>query len=246
MSNDKTTMDKHTLDASRYGFSGARIDGLGATEYTLVGVVADVSGSVSSYRNEIELCVKEAVSSCRASPRADNLMLRFTTFDARVQEIHGFKPLAACNLDDYTDSIQIGGTTALYDAATNMLSSIASYAQHLGQNGFECNAIVFVITDGEDNTSTLDARAVARAMQDVITTEALESISSVLIGANVHGDALSIYLNRLRKDAGFSQYIELDDANAATLNRLATFLSFSIQAQSQALTSGAGSSVLTF
>ena len=106
-------MDKHTLDASRYGLSRARIDGLGASEYTLVGIVADASGSVGSFHAKIEQCVKEAVNSWRSSPRADNLMLRFSIFDNRVREVRGFKPLAACHLDQYTNSIRIGGTTAL-------------------------------------------------------------------------------------------------------------------------------------
>ena len=99
MSSSSKHMDKHALDASRYGFSGARIEGLGASEHTLVGTLADASGLVGSSRAEIEQCVKETVSSCRSSPLADNLMWRFTTLDNHVREVHGFKPLAACHLD---------------------------------------------------------------------------------------------------------------------------------------------------
>ena len=83
-------MNDHKLAGSSYGFSAKRIDDLGASEYTLVAIAADVSGSVSSFKKEIESCVREIVRACRHSPRADNLMLRFTRFDSRVSEVHAF------------------------------------------------------------------------------------------------------------------------------------------------------------
>ena len=88
--------------------------------------------------------------------------------------------------------------------AANILASISAYAQQLGQNGFECNAIVFVITDGADNVPTLEAHNVVESMRAALSRETLKSLSSVLVGANVHWDALSLYLNRLRKEASFS------------------------------------------
>ena len=111
-------MDEHAIHGSNYGFSAKRIDELGASEYTLCGITADVSGSVHHFRDEIEMCVKEIVGSCRHSPRADNLMLRLSIFDNDVDEVHGFRPLSECDVDKYTGAIQIGGSTALYDAAT--------------------------------------------------------------------------------------------------------------------------------
>ena len=40
-------------EESNFHFSGESVDKLGASEYTLVNIVVDMSGSVSSYKNEL-------------------------------------------------------------------------------------------------------------------------------------------------------------------------------------------------
>jgi len=239
-------MEDHNIGGSNYGFSAKRIDELGASEYTLVGITADVSGSVASFRDEIEKCVKEVVKSCRHSPRADNLMMRFSTFDNKLAEVHGFKPLSECNEADYDGSIVIGGMTALYDAADNMVESVTRYGKDLTKNDFDCNAIVFVITDGADNASALTTKGVKKALERAVTSEALESIVSILVGVNVQDPVLSQYLQDFQNEAGFTQYVELNKADAKTLAKLAEFVSKSISSQSQALGTGGASQSLSF
>ena len=68
----------------------------------------------------------------------------------------------------------------------------------------------------------------------------------IVIGVNVQDQAVSGYLKQFHKDAGFTQYIEIDKADAKTLARLAEFVSQSISAQSQALGSGGASPALVF
>ena len=75
---------------------------------------------------------------------------------------------------------------------------------------------------------------------------ALESVVSILIGVNVGDSQVSAYLKRFHSDAGFTQYIEIEKADAKTLARLAEFVSQSISAQSQALGKGGGSHQLVF
>ncbi len=239
-------MDDHKLGGSTFGFSAKRIADLGATEYTLVGIAADTSGSVDAFRPEIEACVKEIVKSCRLSPRADNLMLRLVTFDDRLTEVHGFRPLLECNGDDYTNCIKPGGMTALYDASCNLTDSIAAYGKQLAESDYGVNAIVFVITDGEDNRSAMTAMELKKALVNAVQSEALESIRSVLIGVNVKDARVSKYLAALQVDAGFSQYVEIGDANEKSLAKVAEFVSKSISAQSVSLGSGGPSQALTF
>jgi uncharacterized protein YegL len=239
-------MDTHAIQGSNFGFSAKRIDDLGATEYTLVGIAADTSGSVSPFRNEIEKCVKEVVSSCRQSPRADNLMMRFISFDDTLEEIHGFRPLSECNLDDYNGCIQIGGMTALYDAACNLTDSVTNYGRSLSSNDFSVNGIIFVITDGMDNKSAMTPTEVKKALGRAVQSEALESVISILIGVNVSDPQVSQYLKDLHQSAGFTQYIELGTASASALAKLADFVSRSISAQSQALGTGGPSQSLSF
>ena len=242
-----SNMLDHKIDGTGYGFSATRIDDLGASEYTLVGIAADVSGSVSGFSTEIEACLKEVVASCRRSPRADNLMLRLILFHNKIHETHGLKPLSECNPDDYTGCIRIGGTTSLYDATVNTVEAVTRYGKDLVDQDYEANGIVFVITDGAENTSTLTLNSVREALLDAVRSEALESMVSVLIGVNVDASSgLNSWLDTFAKHAGFTQYVALDKANAQTLAKLAAFVSRSISSQSQALGTGNASQSLSF
>jgi hypothetical protein len=239
-------MESHALTGSNYGFSATRVEDLGATEYTIVAITGDRSGSVSSFQKEIEGCIKEIVKSCQHSPRADNLMMRLTTFDTRLDEVHGFRPLSECNLDDYDGAISPGGMTALYDAACNAMDAATQYGKDLTENDFDVNAIVFVLTDGMDNASTFTPVQVKEALGNAVQSEALESIVSILVGVNVTDPTVSQYLKDFHAAAGFTQYVELGDAKANTLAKLADFVSRSISAQSQALGTGGPSQSLSF
>jgi len=234
------------LTGSHYGYSGTRIEALGATEYTLIGIAADQSGSVHSFRHQIEKCLQSIVKSCAASPRADNLMLRCTTFDNTLHETHGFRPLPTCKLTDYKGAIDAGGSTALYDAAHNAIAAVVNYGETLTSKDFEVNAVIFVITDGCDNASKLTAKSVANAVQDAISSETIQSVLTVLVGVNVQDQGVSKALVKFSASAGFDQYIEIAKADAKTLARLAAFASRSISLASTALGSGMPIRSLTF
>lgn len=239
-------MNTHNVGGSAYGFSARRIEDLGASEYTLGLIVVDVSGSVSGFRDEIEAAVKEVVRSCRHSPRADNMMLRLVIFDDTVTEVHGYKPLTECNEDDYTNVIQIGGMTALYDATYNGILSATQYGLALTKQDFDVNAAVFVVTDGMDNRSKMGRTMVADAFKQGVTSESLESIVSVLIGVNTQAGGLNDYLQELKAEAGFTQYVSIGKATSKELAKLGGFVSKSISSQSQALGSGSAGQSLTF
>ena len=241
-----TQLDRVVLPNSHYGYSATRLDDLGATEYTIATIVADVSGSTSAFILDMEAAIARIVQACKFSPRADNLLLRLIAFDDSLSELHGFKLLENCHLADYGGVLKSGGTTALYDATENAVASTTNYAHKLAAGDFSANAIVFVITDGADNASKTSAKQVKAALAQAIRSEALESIVSVLIGVNVNDIQMSHYLKRFQVDAGFTQYVELDNADAKTLARLAEFVSQSISAQSQALGTGGGSQPLVF
>ena len=97
------------------------------------------------------------------------------------------------------------------------------------------------------SSAATQARAAHHAPgAQAVTSEALESIISVLIGVNVQDAEASRYLRHFHTDAGFTQYVELDKADAQTLARLAQFLSRSILAQSQLLGTGGTPQPLVF
>lgn len=240
------SLDQVTLPNSHYGYSATRLEELGATEYTVVTVACDVSGSTADFIFDMEAAITRVVLACKSSPRADNLLLRLVAFDDTLSEVHGFKLLENCNPADYGGVLRAGGSTALYDAAENAVSSTTDYGRQLLAGDFSANGILFVITDGLDNASRLPARKVKEALSLAVKSEALESVVSVLIGVNVQDAQVSSALQRFQRDAGFTQYVELDKADAQTLARLAEFVSRSVGAQSQALGTGGASRPLVF
>lgn len=237
-----TPMQTRRLAGSHYGYSGTRLDALGSAEYTLVAIAADKSGSVAAFRTEIERCLGEVVSACRAHARADQLMMRVLTFHGGIEELHGFVPLPTLDPRGYQGRVKVGGSTALYDACLNAVASVVSYGDTLASADFSVNGLVFVLTDGEDNVSASSAADVKRAIDEAVRSEKLDSVHTVLVGVGV-GGATSAALMRFSAEAGFDDYIAIETADAASLERLARFASRSIALQSTALGTGASSTV---
>lgn len=242
------TLIQHSLTGQHYGYSAADLTDLGASEYTLVTLIVDESGSTSSFKVDMEKCIQEIVNACKYSPRSDYLLIRLVAFSKQMREIHGFKQLVDCDIADYNDCLHPGSTTLLFETSVNAIEATNDYGKTLEAGDFDANAIVFIITDGMDNESgNIDAARVGKALQDVMKEEALESINSILIGVGVGQYAdVSNYLDEFKDNAGLNQYVEIKDANDKTLAKLANFISRSISSQSQALNSGGCSQPLQF
>jgi uncharacterized protein YegL len=233
-------MEEHQIAGSNFSFSGARIDNLGATEYTLVTIAVDETGSVYGFEKDLREAILVAVDACKRSPRSDNLLLRVVTFSTSsgadgVREIHGFKPLVDISDSDYPD-LDPGGMTPLYDATFSSVGALVQYGQELMDNDFLANGIVFVITDGGDNASSTSPQMVRDEIEKVVRDEVLESLATVLIGINAV--EYKRELEYFAQEAGLDQYIDVGDVTKAKLAKLANFISQSISSQSQALGTG--------
>lgn len=245
MGNDTSDMEQFQVPNS-FAFSGQRIGTLGATEFTVAALSVDKSGSVSGFKQELEKCMGEVVKACRKSPRADNMMLRTTAFHTNLEELHGFKTLNNINPGDYDNSIQPGGATALHDGALEATQAMMTYAEAMVKQDFSVNGILIVLTDGDDNSSISPASSVRQALTNAVKDEKLESLVSILVGVNIQDAYMKKKLDAFHQEAGFTQFIALDDASEKTLARLAQFISKSISAQSQSLGTGGPSKSLSF
>ncbi|MBI2039426.1 MAG: hypothetical protein HYT22_04115, partial [Candidatus Niyogibacteria bacterium] len=154
--NQDSDMQKFGIGKGGFAFTGARLEKLGATEYTLVTVAVDVTGSVSGFERELRDMLMAAVDACKKSPRSDNILVRTLFFSDRhpkgISEIHGFKPLADIDPSAYPD-INAGGMTPLCDAVYSSLGATNVYAEALRDQDYGVNGIFFVITDGGENAS---------------------------------------------------------------------------------------------
>jgi uncharacterized protein YegL len=229
---------------SSFQFSAVKIENLGSTEYTLVTIAVDISGSISGYEKEIESCLRAAIEACSKSPRAENLLLRVIRFDDKVEEVHGFILLNAVDFADYV--IQARGMTALFQATYESLASTLHYAESLVDQDFNVNGIMFVITDGMDNRSKETPTTIAQLKDAASRGEKIESMLTVLIGINVPDPTTAAYLATFERDAKFDQFVDAGTATKETLAKLAAFVSKSISSQSQSLGTGGASQTLVF
>lgn len=222
-----------------FTFSGARVDRLGATEYTLVTIAVDETGSVYGFDKELHQCLVTAVESCKKSPRSDNLLIRVVTFSDRykkgVNEIHGFKPLSEIDPNAYP-AIKPGGNTPLCDACYSGLGAMNIYGKELVDQDYGVNGILFVVTDGGENASTATKTMVRKEAERSVSGEILESMVSVLIGVNAASYVRE--LEDFRKETGMTQFIDAGEATPRKLAKLAAFVSQSVSSQSQALGTG--------
>jgi uncharacterized protein YegL len=227
-----------------FQFSATRIDRLGATEYTLVTIAVDVTGSTSDFAAELRKCLITSVDSCKKSPRANNLLLRVILFSTSLQdgveEIHGFKPLSEINPDDYPQ-FQPHGLTPLFDAAFSAIGATNAYAKKLMAQDFLANGIVFLITDGDDNNSSSTIKMVKKEMERGAKSEEIESLIGILVGINAK--EYEIQLQKFATEAAL-QYIDAGDATKGKLAKLAQFVSQSTSSQSQALGTGGPSQAI--
>jgi len=239
-------MDDNVMEVGQIGgmqgfaFSGVRTERLGATEYTLVTIAVDVTGSVIGFEDDLRESLVTAVEACQRSPRSDNLLLRVIKFSSMfnngVDELHGFKPLAEIDArNDYGD-MNPGGMTPLCDACYSAIGAMNAYGQKLVDDDFGVNAIAFVITDGGENASVATMKMVAQEAQKAVTGEIVESMVSVLIGVNA--SEYKYELEAFQREAGLTQYIDAGEATKGKLAKLADFVSQSVSSQSQALGTG--------
>lgn len=225
---------------SGFNFSGVRTEKLGATEYTLVTIAVDVTGSVGGFEDDLCNSLTTAVEACQRSPRSDNLLLRVIQFSSSfangVNELHGFKLLAEINAQNDYGKLRPSGMTPLCDACYNAIGAMNAYGQKLVDDDYGVNAIAFIITDGGENASVSTMKMVKNEAEKAVTGEIVESMVSVLIGINAAD--YNRELEEFRKRAGLTQYVDAGEATKGRLAKLADFVSQSVSSQSQALGTG--------
>lgn len=236
-----TTEQLNTV--SNFGFSAQRPDTLGASEYTIVGIAVDVSGSVSGFRNDLAKAYKDVIGACRKNPRAENLLTRGVQFNEALSEIHGFVTLD--NVDENKVMFDPRGGTALFDSTLELVETTATYGKTLTDMDFLVNAVLFVITDGDDTSSRFASPAkIKAALEKVRQSETLESIKVVLIGVG-NSAQVQRFLDDLHQQAGLDQFVWVGNADAKSLAKMADFVSRSISSSSQSLGTGGPSQNLS-
>jgi hypothetical protein len=230
-------------------FSAIKPEALGASEYTLVTLAIDITGSVYDFKDALRNVLLNVAKACGKNERSENLLLRVVTFndDIGVSELHGFKELHQIDPNAYPHFNPNSGTP-LFDAVFSSISATLQYAETLKQNDFGVNGAVYIVTDGDDNASVQTKKSISNLLKDVKIGEKIESLITVLIGlhdpaltGNSRAKEVERYLEDFQKESGLTQFVNVGAATAGKLAKLAEFVSKSISSQSTALGTGAPS-----
>jgi len=224
-----------------FDYTSIAVEKLGASEYTVVGIVTDKTSSVSPFKDDLERMIGASVGACRESARSLNLLIRTTAFNSNgIEELHGFTLLNTIDPDAYKGTIHPASLTNLFDATLDGIEAPDEYIQGLFNAQRICNAngIIFIITDGDDNSSSHSPLDVKEAIEKVRQSEVMESIRIILIGVN---DSDSYFRQKLQDfvdEAGIDEYLPMGDVTEKKLAKLAQFVSQSISSTSLALGTG--------
>ena len=233
------SVDINKINGTSFSYSATNLDNLDNAEYTLATIAVDTSSSVHSYKYQMEQAIKAIIQACKTSDRADNLLVRVTTFNGSVEELHGFKLLENCDPNDYDDCLKVGGSTPLYSATLDAIVSINDYGETLYDKDIDVNGILFVITDGCSCGESTSIKDISDALSEVKHKEKLESLQTFLIGVGTANDSyVQDKLGEFQTKAGLTNYESVEDASPETLAKIAGWVSKSIVIQSQSLGSG--------
>lgn len=237
----------YQIPGSNFTFTGARLKHLVEAKYTLVTVAVDLTGSTAPFAKELREMLVATINSCKKSPQTgnllaqnNNLLVRVITFSTiyekdGVRELHGFKLLKDIDPTGYPQ-FRPDGMTPLFNAIYSAIGAMLEYGGELMADDYLVNGIVFIITDGVDNRSTMTARMIKDQIAKVTQEEKLESLITVLIGINA--TEFRPELENFRTEAGLTQYIDMGEVTPSKLAKLGGFISQSVSSQSQAIGTG--------
>lgn len=182
--------------------------------------VIDISPSVQSYVNDLNYAFNDFISHLQQSHLAEQLLVSIIEFNDQAQIRTGFQPVTHIPVIQFMPS---GSGTALFDATMRGLSQAVDYRTTLMVSGINVKTLLFVITDGEDNSSTLSAAQVKVELQQIIAQERnMFSFTSVLFGV---GNATSFA--QAQRDMGI-QHLATVGTTGAEIRRMIGIINQSV------------------
>lgn len=198
--------------------------------------VADVSGSVSSYVNELTKAYNDMKNELAKSHVRERLLLSTVMFNTDIVNKTGFQPVTSVPDTDFAPFI--AGSTSLYRSSLASLQNAVDYRNSLENSGIGSKTLIFVITDGGDTEGMAglnDAARVKTMIQDLLKEERnYGSFTSILFG--IGNDQASF--NAAKNEMGF-QHLGVISQSAADIRKMINFISASISstAAGQAISS---------
>lgn len=182
--------------------------------------VVDVSPSVQTYIADLNNAFNDFIAQSQQSHLADQLLVSVIEFNEKSWVKTGFQPVSHVPTINFTPC---GGGTALYDAVFKGLKNALDYRQTLAVSGINTKTLLFVITDGEDNSSSTPAISVKNALQAIYADERNTfTFQSILFGV---GNAA--YFQKAQQDMGI-QHLATVGTSGSEIKRMLGIISRSV------------------
>ncbi|MCK5796967.1 MAG: VWA domain-containing protein [Deltaproteobacteria bacterium] len=154
------------------GAAGVDAETIVSSDVTLITLLIDASSSIG-YRR-LEKAVRDGygllLDALGESRERDSVLVALWLFNHTQKVVHSYVPIIdATRLDGRT--YRTSGATCLYDTWCDALLANVAYAEKLRATGTPCRSVVVVLTDGEDTSSTRDAKACQALSRDLLASE---------------------------------------------------------------------------
>ena len=188
--------------------------------------VVDVSPSVRDYEDELNNGFNEFVQRMQKSHVADRLFVSTIEFNEKCKNKTGFQPIVNV---PHTTFKSCGMGTALYDATKEGLKNALDWRKSLEDSGISTKTLLFIITDGEDNSSRTAPSEVKNLIEDFLKNEKNAfSFQSILFGVNL---SLKSSFEQAQKDMGI-QNLAITGQSADEIRKMINIISSSISTTS--------------
>lgn len=227
-------MDFNNFDLN-LSFNNFDVNNIQVEETINAVMVIDVSPSIGGYVNDLNSAFNDFIQTMQQSHIHDRLFVSIVEFDESVRVRSGFQPIVGVPVTTFTPQ---GRGTALYDAVGAGIKNAVEYRENLENTGINVKTLVFVITDGQDNSSARGAaQKVKDSLIDIKSNEANAfSFTTVLFGV---GNSTSF--EQAKEDMGIDILGKVGQTGAE-IRKMISFISSSISKSS----SGANPADVTF
>jgi uncharacterized protein YegL len=189
-------------------------------------LIVDVSPSVSTYVKELNTAFKDFLEEMQRSHVAEKLMISVIEFNDNIKVRSGFQPVNSIDLSK-TQFKPCGGGTSLFDAVLSGITNAVNYRTNLENSGVNCKTLIFIITDGEDNSSQNSASKVKSVLNAIVKEEKnVFSFETILFGI---GDDASF--EEAQKEMGIKHLARIGNSGKE-IRKMIGFISASISKSS--------------
>ena len=204
-------MEEELMDLSSLQFNGTLNnfdpDNIMSSEVVLITLVIDKSYSVATFGSELKKCLTDYINEMKNSHHASKILVQTILFGEKVEIENGYRPIS--EIQDFNFKIN-GSGTALYDGVLVAMTNSLDYQNSLRDSGLDCKNIVFVITDGCDNSSSHRPDEVKKLHEKLMTEEInMGSFSSILVGV---GKSNESYFTEAKEDMGILNIKTITDS----------------------------------